>query len=229
MSRILVIAFAAFTLLGCQQDRHTPACTIALLDISASIYPEEVDREFTEMQHLASHLDRGDELILIPITGNARNDTPGRIVRLLAPLQRSSFDTDLATFHNQANTDIAAMKAWAKQNLSPKTDILGTLAVAQEEDGAKPSSTKLIIMSDFLEDDGETKFSTEPALASTELAIHFADQVHRKLRMHSWAEIETHVLRSPDAAALPAQRMRAIDAFWKIFYKTPIPANAVEP
>ena len=131
MNRLAVIASVMLLpALGCHINSTKPTRTIALLDISGSIYPEEVDREFDEMQKLASILKRGNELILIPIMGNARNDTPGRILRLAAPASRTPFDSDLVAFHKQAGVEIAGMKDWAKRNPTKHTDIFGSLEIA---------------------------------------------------------------------------------------------------
>jgi hypothetical protein len=47
----------------------------------------------------------------------------------------------------------------------PKTDILGSLALAEQELDAQPTSSQiLIVLSDFLQDDGEIDFEKDKEL-----------------------------------------------------------------
>jgi len=217
MNRLVVLASATlFSVLGCHSNSAKPTRTIALVDISGSIYPEEVDREFSEMQKLASTLKRGDELILLPIMGNARNDTPGRIVRLTAPTTRAAFDADIVTFRRQAGIEIGEMRDWAKRNPAKHTDILGSLDIASHEIVSTSStSTELLVLSDFLEDDGQLNFVTDRALAysSTAYALAVAQEERSPLALHNIC-ISTIRLRSRDFATLSHARQTAVDTFW---------------
>lgn len=78
---------------GCHRP-SLPNQYVCLPDISASIYPDAVRDEFAAMDKLADNLCRGDQLVIIPITCNARNDDQGHIVRLKAPNQRAAYDSD---------------------------------------------------------------------------------------------------------------------------------------
>jgi len=220
MKRTLAFSSVALCLaLGCHSSQPKPTHTIALLDISGSIYPEEVDREFSEMQKLAYNMHRGDELTLIPITGNAHNDTPGHILRLLAPQSRAPFDSDLVAFQKDAYAAIARMKDWAKRNPASHTDILGTLEISgQQIDQMKSAYTKLVVMSDFLEDDGQINFTRDRALTSVVAARASADDL-AKHRVHPFRTdgVSLERLRSRDRAALSNMRLEAVDAFWEEF------------
>jgi len=192
-----------------------------LPDISLSIYPEEVDREFEEMRRLADSMHRGDELIIIPITGNARNDTPGHILRLVAPQSRAPFDSDMVAFRKKADAEIAAMEDWAKSKPATRTDIFGSLEVAERECRQRTATpTTLIIFSDFLEDDGLTDLRVEPALVSPERAPMYARQVRRSLEAAVLiSNVSMVQLRSKDATNMSPARMRAVESFWKELLK----------
>jgi len=201
-------------LAGCKHEQ--PTYTVCLLDISKSITSDGIQDEFKAMDSLVDRMQRGDRLTLIPITGNARNDTSGHIVRLKVPSQRMAFDSDLKSFRKQAHGDIARMRDWQVAHPGNRTDILGALQLAQQElDSGQLSTTDLIILSDFLEDDGNWNFAKDHALASAANACLLADITAKRLNV---ALRSTHLylgrLRSRDSAALPSSRLDAVDAFW---------------
>src|ERR1017187_2739209 len=153
------------TLAAC--SHRTPEATIEVIDTSLSITPRAEKAALDAVQNQIAHMQRGDTLVLIPITGDAANDTGGRILRLSAPTQRETYDTDLRRFHEQAQKQLIA---WAS-SLDPhqsRTDILGALDAAQQELELVPkeSGPRLIAVSDFLEDDGTYRFVSAGELAS---------------------------------------------------------------
>jgi hypothetical protein len=198
---------------GCHKATP-PSLSVCLLDISASIYPDAVRDEFSAMDNLADHLHRGDELVIIPIASNARNGVQGHILRLHAPEERAAFDTDLAKFHQEAHVEIAVMKDWATLHPSAHTDILGTLQVAQQEvTSARAGNVKLILLSDFLEDDDKWNFVTDKALESAALARRLANSASLRSKLR-FSSVYLGQLRSRDGAVLSTPRWDAVAAFW---------------
>jgi hypothetical protein len=206
--------------IGCRKQ-PTPSRYIFLPDISASIYPEAVRDEFAAMDELAGRLHRGDQLIIIPIAGSARTDVQGHIIRLQVPEQRAAFDSDLVPFREEAHQEIAHLRNWAMSHPSAHTDILGTLQVAQQEvAGGQLGDTKLIVLSDFIEDDGKWNFSTDQNLGSVVLALRLADST----RCHGTSQFSSIFLghvRSRDSEALSSSRWDAVEAFWGELLKLP--------
>ena len=123
----------------------------------------------------------------------------------------------MVAFRKKADAEIAAVEDWAKQNRAKRTDIFGSLEVAERELGQEASVlTTLVVLSDFLEDDGETDFRLEPALSSNEHATDYARQVRRKLGAAVLiSNVSTVQLRSKDASNMSPARLRAIESFWK--------------
>jgi hypothetical protein len=141
--------------------------TIDVLDTSLSITPRASRAAESAIIDQISRLGRGDRLIVIPITGDAQNDAGGRILRLVAPTERQPYDNDLRRFQTDAKKQYAAWHA----SLDPhqmRTDILGTLDIARQEFAVVPkgSARRLIILSDFLEDDRSQRFVSSPQLAN---------------------------------------------------------------
>ena len=174
------VTFAVFFLLaGC--SHRVPEATVEVIDTSASITPRAEKAALNAVQGQIAHMQRGDRLVLIPITGDAANDIGGRILRLSAPTRRETYDADLRRFHEQARKQFAAWKASLDPHQS-RTDILGALDAAQQELALLPkkSNRNLIVVSDFLEDDGIYRFVSAGSLASPararQLAAHLREQ-----------------------------------------------------
>jgi hypothetical protein len=162
---------------------------------------------------------RRDRLIFIPITGDAQNDTGGRILRLAAPSVRETYDADLLRFRDEAKKQFTA---WV-ESLSPlqrQTDILGSLDTARQELSALPQggNRRLIVVSDFLEDEGSYRFVSSPALAAPGHARQLA------LRLRGEHGFSLHGvpaclgrLESSDFASLTPERKEAVKTFWTMY------------
>ena len=215
MTVLRSITFATLTLFaGCSHPN--PKVTVDVLDTSLSITPHaERDAESAIFDQI-SRLGRGDRLILIPITGDAQNDAGGRILRLVAPSERQAYDNDLRRFQANAKKQYTAWIA----SLDPhqmRTDILGTLDVARQEFSAVPENAnrRLIILSDFLEDDPGYRFVSSPQLANAGRARALA-VVTRTDRRFALPGVPVCLgrLESSDFAPLSPQRKEAVQAFW---------------
>jgi hypothetical protein len=89
------------------------------------------------------------------------------------------------------------------------------------EGGAKDRKKVLIVLSDFLEDDGTYRFISDKAMATDATAIQLAQQLQQK-RSPSFGNIQIHAggLASTDLGYLTPQRQQAIHAFWKSYLAT---------
>jgi len=219
----LVISLCALVLLtgvtGCKHER--PTYTVCLLDISKSITPDGMEYEFKAVDGLVDNMHRGDRLTIIPITGDAMSDTPGRIVHLEAPVHREPYDHDLVIFHRQAHERIKTMHKVAAAHPSNRTDILGALDVAKQEFEEsqeypqKDAKKTLVIFSDFIEDDGVYHFACDPVLASATGARGLAERLSKE-NGHALDDvrIRLNTLHSNDLRRLTPGRQKAIQAFW---------------
>jgi hypothetical protein len=187
-----------------------------VIDTSLSITPRAEKAVLDAVQDQIAHMQRGDTVVVIPITGDAANDTEGRILRLSAPTQRETYDADLLRFHEQARKQLTA---WAS-SLDPhqsRTDILGALEVAQQELALLPkeSSAKLVVLSDFLEDDGTYRFVSAGQLATPERAHELGAQLREQAGFNmSSVSLCLGRLESTDFGRISMQRREAVDAFW---------------
>jgi hypothetical protein len=104
-----------------------------------------------------------------------------------------------------------------------RTDLLGTLDVAQQELGLLPrgSNPRLIDASDFLEDDGTYRFVSARELADSVRARQLAVKLREQ---HGFAMQGVSLclgrLESNDFARLSAARKDAVEAFWAAYLTT---------
>jgi hypothetical protein len=203
-------------------SHRTPEATVEVIDTTLSITLRAEKAALDAVQDQIDHMQRGDTLIVIPVTGDAANDTGGHILRLSAPTQRETYDTDLRRFHEQARKQWIA---WAS-SLDPhqsRTDILGALDVAQQELVLLPkeSNPKLIVVSDFLEDDSTYRFVSAGELATPERARQLGAQLREQ---HGFTTRPVTLclgrLESTDFAPLRVERREAVDAFWTAYFAT---------
>jgi hypothetical protein len=211
-----VIAVILFT--GC--THRTPDATVEVIDTSASITPRAEKDALDAVQNQIGQMQRGDRLVLIPITGDAQNDAGGRVLRLSAPTQRETYDADLRRFQEQSKKQFSA---WVDSldPYQPRTDILGALDAARQELASLPQGVnrRLIVVSDFLEDDGTYRFVSMRSLANSTNARQVAAHLHEQ---HGFTLQSVHLclgrLESSDFAPLSVQRKEAVSAFWMAYF-----------
>jgi hypothetical protein len=215
-ARFLGIALVLL-LAGC--SHRLPQATVEVIDTSMSITPRAEHAALDAIAAQIAHMRRGDPLILIPITGDAQNDAGGRILRLTAPAVREPYDTDLRRFQSEAQEQFAAWAASVDLHQS-RTDILGALDVARQELSTIPkgSARRLIIVSDFLEDDGIYRFVSAGTLATPSRARDLAAHLREGHRFTlESVTLCLGRLESSDFAPLSAQRKEAVQAFWSAY------------
>jgi hypothetical protein len=212
-------AIAALSLLAACSHR-VPQGTVEVIDTSLSITPRAEKAALDAVQGQIAHMQRVDKLVIIPITGDAANDAGGRILRFSAPTQREAYDTDLRRFQAAAGKQFAAWVASLDKHQS-RTDILGALDAARQEFVLLPNgmNRKLVVVSDFLEDDGTYNFVSAGSLTSPvrarELSARLREQHGFTLQ---GVPLCLGRLESSDFAPLAAQRKEAVQAFWTGYF-----------
>jgi hypothetical protein len=224
MTTINTIRYVAITLLfllaGC--SHRIPQANIEVIDTSLSITPRAEKAALDAVKSQIAHMQRGDVLVLIPITGDAANDAGGRILRLSAPTQRETYDADMRRFQEQVQRQFAAWVVSLDQ-LQSRTDILGALDAARQELVLLPkeSNRRLVVVSDFIEDDGTYRFVSAGSLASPVRARELATSLREE---HGFtlqgASLCLGRLESSDFASLSSERKDAVQAFWTAYFAT---------
>jgi hypothetical protein len=227
------VGAALITLIGMTGcPRRVPSFTVVLVDPSASVTARARADEFAAVGALIPTMQRGDSLIIIPITGNAKTDIAGRTLRLHAPEHRETYDSDLRRFREEAAKRYADFSRDLLSYPGTRTDILGSLDAASQELSNAPaqSQKRLVVLSDFIEDDRQYHFSSAAELADAPIAAAFARTLRRQRRF-SIQSIVVHLgaLGSDEYAALAPDREAAIRAFWRTYLASDGQATDIAP
>jgi hypothetical protein len=221
LKTILIVAVLAVALLGCgkQQAKHI----VILTDVSGSIDRQSLEQAFKAIDELANHLYRGDRLTIIPILSDAEAEASGKILRFEVPKVRGAYDADLRGF--QAKLNISLAQVWNNATTHPgsKTDILGSVALAEQEFrlGAGQSKQTLIILSDFIQEDTDRNFRTNKQLSSPNMAMKFGLQTaSRNALSIKNTPVYLGLLRSNEYSTLMLNRRAGIQAFWIKYFET---------
>lgn len=215
IKKLLIVSVLAVVLLGC--GRREPRHIVIMPDVSGSIDRESLEQMFKAIDDLAGHLQRGDRLTIIPILGDAEAEASGKILRFEVPTNRQAYDTDLRDFRNKLNTSLKEMRADAVTNPGAKTDILGAIALAEQEFNLHPgNSTKLLaILSDFIQEDQQFDFRTNEDFSSDASAQAFAIERAQTANIRfDKVEVYLGLLKSYEFTALNRPRRNFIKSFW---------------
>jgi hypothetical protein len=209
---------------SCMGGHRTPAQAthfVYLLDCSASITPKALEDAVQQIELQAEHMQRGDRISVIPITSDSDTNAQGNILRMSVPLNRQPYDQDLKTFREHFRRDLDALRDRAKKHLFDKTDILGTTDLASQEFAADEGliHKKLIVLSDFIEEDDTFDFRTAPALAGENSARQLAARLTKNVSQASGVRVFLGSLQSMELDQLPKARRQAIREFWLEYFK----------
>ena len=214
IKKILIVFVLAVALLGC--GKREPKHFVILPDVSGSIDRESLEQAFKAIDELAGHLQRGDRLTIIPILGDAEAEASGHILRFEVPVNRQAYDADLHDFRAKLSFSLKEMQARALTHPGSKTDILGSIQLAEQEFEALPdkSARLLLVLSDFIEED-EFDFKKDDHLKSSATARDFATK-SLKGRPIDFQRTRVYLglLRSTEYANLSIRRRKAIRDFW---------------
>ena len=220
-NKLLIVSVLAVALLGC--GKREPKHIVILPDVSGSIDRESLEQAFKAIDDLAGHLQRGDRLTIIPILGDAEAETSGRILRFVVPASRQAYDTDLREFRSKLNASLREMQAEAIARPGSKTDILGAIALAEQDFHATSSEDQrlLFILTDLIEDDREFNFSKDGRLDNVGVAAQFAESVARKGSLHFYhTRLYCGLLRSNEYVRLSNRRRITLKTFWIRYFQS---------
>jgi hypothetical protein len=201
---------------GCGRQLQ-PRHVIILVDVSASIDRKALGQAFKAIDELAGNLRRGDKFAIIPILGDAQAEASGRIIRFEVPTNRQAYDSDLRSFRKELKASLKDMEAFAVTRPGTRTDILGSVTLAEQEFEGDPRESKwqLIILSDFIQEDHEIDFEKDRSLANRAVAKDFVARfVKAKSIGFNGISVYLGPLRSREYASLSRTRREGIQEFW---------------
>jgi hypothetical protein len=175
------------------------------------------EKAFKAIDELISHLRRGDKVTIIPILGDAQAEASGRIIRFEVPTERQAYDVDLRDFRLRLKVSLGEMEASAIAHPGTKTDILGSIALAEQEflSATDQSKRLLVVLSDFIQEDREVDFRRDKSMASRAAAKGFATQT-AKISALDLKGMHVYLggLQSNEYTDLGRSRREAIEEFW---------------
>lgn len=212
----------AAILAGCGKQTTGSHLLVILIDVSESIEHTAEEQAFTAIDQVIADQKRGDEIAVIPITGDAQADTSGCVLRFKVPTVRQAYDNDLREFRKKLKSSLSELKAEAMASPGRNTDILGSLVLAEQEFKMSAETRKsLVILSDFLQDDAQLDFLKDKRLANRvaarELAIQTAKSSSGVLR---GMKVYMGMLRSKGYKGIGRRRRDAIQEFWTEYFSS---------
>jgi len=218
MKRLLIFSLiaTALPLGGCNAPKQLPQELVIVPDVSASIEPDAERQMFAAIEDVAQHLQRGDTLTIIPITGDAEAELQGRTLHYAVPPveDRQAYDADLGKLNAQIKNDLAHLQADAVAHPGKHTDIIGSIRVAMKEFSNKPTDKRLLVLTDFIQDDWQFNFRKDPRLANAACASALGKTIASPNGEYSSVKVVLGRLESSDFSELVPSRQRAINAFW---------------
>jgi hypothetical protein len=214
------IATALVSVTGCMREERDPLRLVIAVDASASIERLSEEQAFDSIERSMRLLGRGDSVVIVPITGDAWNDSQRAIIRDHLSEERQPYDEDLRRFAGRVRNALEAMRRGAVKDPAQSTDILGTVDVAAEEASrGTPGLTRaILIISDFIQDDGQFNFKTDPRLANPRRARQLAAKLAEAAGPHlQGVKVYLGYLASVDGRRLSSARREGIEAFWTTY------------
>ena len=201
---------------GCNSAKQLPREIVFVPDISQSIEADAERQMFVTIEDIASRLHRGDTLTIIPITGDAESELQGRILHYAVPRaeDRQAYDGDLRKLDEQIRDDLARLQADALAHPGKHTDILGSIRVAAKVFSDRGTDKRLVVLSDFIQDDDQYKFNTDRRLDNPKVAVIAAGKIASEFSVPPSIRVVLGRMKSSEFARLPLDRRRAVDAFW---------------
>ncbi|MGH8772599.1 MAG: hypothetical protein ACRD8U_25225, partial [Pyrinomonadaceae bacterium] len=191
--------------------------TLVLLEATSSVAGDVRSNAHDAVETNAGSLERGDEMILVPITSDAATEAAGKVLRLRISNKRKAYDADLKQARAKLKTMLDQMRDDAVARPYKRTDLVGTLRLAAEERNTSDTTEvfTIIILSDMINDTPQLNFMTHAALVNESTARKFADQLMAG-REKTWAGAHVFLgqLRSKDPKRVKLERRDAIRSFW---------------
>lgn len=197
---------------------------VFMVDMSASAEPDARSDAFGAIRNLisGSKLERGDKIVVIPITGDAWADSQGSILRFRVSEKREVYDSDLKQFADQAQLQLEVMERSASERPFQHTDIFGALKLASAELQQEYENTRktVVILSDMIQDDPTANFNHAKYMENSNIAVTEGGKAAKEQGNRlTDCDVVLGFLRSSDLKKLPPKRREALEAYWEEYFR----------
>ncbi|HEU4710283.1 MAG TPA: hypothetical protein VFS76_01900 [Pyrinomonadaceae bacterium] len=220
---VLVIVILVSICISCGPERQRLAVAF-VIDLTGSIDQEATQEALASLNPLfeKKRLQRGDSLYVIPITGDTLTESQGHILRFHLSEKREVYDSDLQELAKEVKDRVAEMRTAAMANPYKHSDILGAAGLAAEELSLEKGnvSKKIVILSDFIQDDSRYNFNTHADLASESSAAELAKRLTEKSKKpFENTELFLGILRSKDLRKMNYGKRVGLQSFWQHYFE----------
>lgn len=220
-AQLVIVLLFVLLMVGCPS--RDPRLIVILVDLSASIDQDGRAQAFASVGRLFSEkkVERGDRIVIIPITGDTWMQSQGLIKRYVISEKREAYDADLIKVQADIARDLAELQRSGAENPFQRTDILGSLTIAaQEFAGDKRRSHLLIVLSDMIQDTPDAHFETAAFLKTEEAArkearLGMASQVS----MFESSKVYIGFLRSTELGHIDNKVRTGVQSYWDEYFK----------
>lgn len=182
------------------------------MDSSQSIDASEYERCRQRIEKIIAQLDRGDRLVLVPITGEPAEILGRRIRTVEMPRDYAPYDSNLKQARGAAARTIEQFAVELAGIRAARSNILG--AVRASADYIRDDRTTIVCLSDLVEDEAALQFRTAAELNDQTTAEHLAERLAGRGELKG-AEVKLVLLRSSELERLSPERCAAVRAFWQ--------------
>lgn len=222
MLKIIVTIFCLFSFLFLNGCKTKPTQLICVVDMTASIDPTAQTEALMALQTAFPQLQRGDSLVVIPVTSDAATQTAVRGLRFQLSTKRAAYDADLHKLKTEVADKLQTLRNEALAHPYQHSDLLGALHQAQEEiaQGKGKTRSVLVILSDLVQDTPQLHFRSDAHLQNDAVAREWAAELTRR-KTTNLQDTDAYVglLRSKDWQGLTDTRRAALRTFWLEYLK----------
>lgn len=192
---------------------------VCVVDLSSSIEVDARAEAFAALRAIFTdrRLQRGDTVVVVPITNDTATEAQGQVLRFEIGEQRAAYDADLRRLAVEVEHALGEMQSESAARPSTQSDVLGAISLAEEEIRRGNGSERkiLIILGDLLHDTASCKFTTSPQLATDEAARRYAASLAEgQTRTLEGTQVYLGLLRSTELRRVSQARRTAIQSFW---------------
>ena len=228
MKKILcyvLLLIGLMLLLGCPWPPTNRTLLIFIVDLTRSVDEDAQAEALAAIQSVFDQkvLQRGDTFVVIPITDDSQTEAQGHILRFPLSAQREAYDEDIRRLVKDVQHKLQDMQAVAMTRPYKRSDILGSVELAAEELNAAKlvSIRKVVLLSDFIQDDAQYDFKRDTNFQNEQSAEKLARKLsqQRALSFHNTA-VYMGLLRSSDLKKLSPEKRSAIRSFWAEYFRS---------
>jgi hypothetical protein len=196
---------------GCEPE-YVGKTVVVFVDASGSV--KDFKAYMAAWERIKPQLRGGDRLIVGKIGDHTETEFTLWVDRVLPPRHwltdnKLDYEKDFSTEREKMNSEVTEAMSAFSQERTPKTEILGTLTLAEKFFDSDQRRPVLVLLSDMLEDSGEYDFER------TNITPAFTQKLIEAQRtQHRLPNLRRALVYVAGASAKTPKKMAEIETFW---------------